>query len=412
MMSLSPITALVGRNGAGKTTVLRAIRELSRLASPRRKLRDAPEELELGEHRHPAIKRQYVRIGETAVGLSASGPGTNPNGGSEMGQWGFYFDGDTKTLIGDDHVPVDPKWCWTKAEREEGRAWSPEVGPATVVDEQARKNMFDSMRSLLADSDAIPKDPGNFASPVSTPKAEWVDELVDCQYLHGIGVDINRPSYTSDIPPRLTPSGDNLPSVIAYLMTSEPERFAELSAAFRELIPFVDGIRVRPAKVRKIESRLVTVNRKEVAYPDEREYSGHELLLDLKSGKGVAAEVVSEGTLLILALLTIFHSSDAPRLVLIDDVEQALHPWAQRVLVSHFKQLQKRRPNLQMILTTHSPYIIDELEPSEVWMLAEGTDGCSVTKRFDQHPDLAKARDVLTTGEFWSSEGEDWIISR
>jgi len=194
-------------------------------------------------------------------------------------------------------------------------------------------------------------------------------------------------------------------------MTSEPDRFDELSESFRKMVPFVTRIRVRPTLVKKRETRVVTVNRKDVPYEEEREFSGHELLFDLRSGKGIPASVVSEGTLLLLTLLTIFHTTDAPRLVLIDDVEQALHPWAQRALVEHFRELQRVRPSLQMILTTHSPYIVDELSPEEVWMIAESGDGGSAARCFADHPDIDRAKDILTTGEFWSAQNDEWILN-
>ena len=45
-------------------------------------------------------------------------------------------------------------------------------------------------------------------------------------------------------------------------------------------------------------------------------------------------------------------------LVLIDEVEAGLHPWVQKLLMLHLQQLALRN-NLQIIVTTHSPVVID-----------------------------------------------------
>jgi predicted ATPase len=49
-------------------------------------------------------------------------------------------------------------------------------------------------------------------------------------------------------------------------------------------------------------------------------------------------------------------------LVLIDELETSLHPRAQRRIVRDFATLARQR-NLQVLLTTHSPYVLEELPP-------------------------------------------------
>jgi predicted ATPase len=40
-----------------------------------------------------------------------------------------------------------------------------------------------------------------------------------------------------------------------------------------------------------------------------------------------------------------------------------------------------RRGGSQVFITTHQPYFVDALEPSEVWILAKGQDGFSTIRR-------------------------------
>jgi len=321
------MSALVGRNGAGKTTVLRAISELARVATPARAPLESPglpfskQEITFPKH--------FIRIGGTEVGLSASGPGTKDN---KTGTWGLAVEGQCDTDRKDEEgCIVEAKWSWKDSAGETQTCWLPDVGSGKHVPQADAKESFKKVRANLERElkSPVPKAP-TLDVPATNPESEWLPELLDYQYLHGVGVNLHQPSYTSEIPPKISSHGDNLPSVIAYLMTSEPERFEELSDAFRQLIPIVKRVRVRPAAVIKREKKIISVNRKDVAFDEDREFNGHELVFDLKSGKGIPASVVSEGTLLSLALLTIFHTTESPRLVLIDDTEQALHPRAQR----------------------------------------------------------------------------------
>ncbi len=138
---------------------------------------------------------------------------------------------------------------------------------------------------------------------------------------------------------------------------------------------------------------------------------GHELIFDMAGAKEIPAHSVSEGTLLALALLTLLWSPDCPNLVLLDDIEQGLHPKAQRELIGQIRQILAQRPGLQIVLTSHSPYIVDELEAEEVWLLATDAEGVAQAKRLSDHPDARRVLEVLTTGEFWSAEGEDWVVA-
>jgi hypothetical protein len=217
------------------------------------------------------------------------------------------------------------------------------------------------------------------------------------------------PSYSSQELPSLTSTGSTLASVIAYLITAEPERFADLMKRIRDVLPFVERLRVRPAKVQLTQPTTITVNRKEIPYWESHEVIGHELLFDLKGAPGVPARAVSEGTLLVTALLTATVWNQGADVMLIDDLEKGLHPKAQRELVQALKALLDADPKLQIAFSTHSPYVIDELGADQVWILVPDDQRGVVARQLSDHPRAADALQVLTTGEFLSAEGEDWV---
>lgn len=69
-------------------------------------------------------------------------------------------------------------------------------------------------------------------------------------------------------------------------------------------------------------------------------------------------------------------AADYPKygLVLIDEVETSLHPRAQRRLMRDLARI-AREQELQIILSTHSPYILDELPPEARIYLLDGVAG-------------------------------------
>lgn len=60
-------------------------------------------------------------------------------------------------------------------------------------------------------------------------------------------------------------------------------------------------------------------------------------------------------------------------LVLIDEVEAGLHPWVQQLLMLHLQQLALRN-DLQIIVTSHSPVVLDSVPPSgRIFLDRDGT---------------------------------------
>lgn len=138
---------------------------------------------------------------------------------------------------------------------------------------------------------------------------------------------------------------------------------------------------------------------------------GHQVVFDFEFARNVVADQASEGTILLLGLLTAIGVDGGRRTtVMLDDLDRALHPRAQHQLVDHLHQLLERRPELQIIATSHSPYLVEHLDYEEVLAMTQDPhDGRSVAARLADHPDAARWREEMSAGEFWSTVGERWI---
>ncbi len=139
-----------------------------------------------------------------------------------------------------------------------------------------------------------------------------------------------RPSYSQDDPPRVEYTGEGLASVLAYMALNDPQGFEDLVAEARTLIPRLRRIRFRKATVYRTESELVRFGQDTVNRSSRRPYQGELILFDFEHAENVSARTASEGTILILGLLTVLLGPIRPRILLLDDIEHSLHPLAQK----------------------------------------------------------------------------------
>lgn len=217
------------------------------------------------------------------------------------------------------------------------------------------------------------------------------------------------PSYTEAVEPRMESDGSGLASVLAQMALSRPDDFSALLAALRAIIPQVVRIRLSLAEVKRQESETIHVNTEAVTRTFTRSYSGQRILLDVVGADGIPSQGASEGTLLVLGSLGVLFSSPRPKLVLLDDLDRALHPRAQKDLVAQLRALLERDPELQIIATSHSPYLVDQLDPKEVRLSTVLPEGTIRFAALTQHPDFERWKEAMRPGEFWSTVGESWV---
>jgi predicted ATPase len=226
------------------------------------------------------------------------------------------------------------------------------------------------------------------------------------------------PSYNEDEEeiPRLHFDGGGLASVLADMAGRMPEPFEAIQASVRAVVPTLERIRLRPAKVYRTERQRIQIDEAQIVHPVERWVWGHQIVLDFAGAPDVPAQLASEGTLLAVGLMTALHAEPQPRLLLLDDMDQALHPRAQRELIAQVRSILRSRPELQIIATSHSPYLLDQFDAKEVLLTAVPTSGpeagSTACASLREHPDFERWKEVARTGELWSFVGEDWVLDR
>ena len=112
---------------------------------------------------------------------------------------------------------------------------------------------------------------------------------------------------------------------------------------------------------------------------------------------------------MLLGLLTVLLGPNQPQILLMDDIEHGLHPLAQKSLLEVLGSVMQTFPDLQIVATAHSPYLLDHLQPSQVRLMTIGDDGYSVCGCLEDHPQFGKWKDEMAPGELWSLFGEKWL---
>lgn len=214
---------------------------------------------------------------------------------------------------------------------------------------------------------------------------------------------IAKASYSDQPGAPVERDGANTAVALAALKLGYDEAFERVEADMRRLIPNIERVRIRPA----------TASRPNPVSPLQQvSVLGHKVFFDFRGAPGVPAHAASEGTLIVLALLTVLHSPNRPNVVLLDDFCQSLHPQAQMELVRLIKGLLDEVPDVQIVATTHSPYVLDEVDPSDVRVFALREDGTSAVKSLSEHPQASAMKGSLTPGQLWALDPEqEWVIS-
>ena len=154
----------------------------------------------------------------------------------------------------------------------------------------------------------------------------------------------------------MSKTGNNLANVIQYLKEQHPERLKHILQILSKRIPNLESV----------ESDLM---------PDGR------LLLQIKDApfkKPIQAKFTSDGTLKMLAYLTILHDPSPAQLVGIEEPENHLYP---HLLPELAEECRIAASQTQLMVTTHSPFFVNGLYPDEVRIIHRDNNGYTQTKR-------------------------------
>lgn len=204
---------------------------------------------------------------------------------------------------------------------------------------------------------------------------------------------------------RMESNGFGLALCLDNILGDDPNRFLELQNRFTEIFPHIASMRLSPVE---------DAYRAAIDNPDRvtmlQEADGKGLYFKLRDAdQWVPAFQVSDGVLLVLAYLAILYLPQPPRVLLVEEPENGIHPKRLREVLAILRELVREQSHTQVILTTHSPYALDLFKPEEVTLCTMQDNGEVKTTRLSESPAVMNQMDVFTLGEIWTAEGDDAI---
>lgn len=154
---------------------------------------------------------------------------------------------------------------------------------------------------------------------------------------------------------RLSATGDNLPNVIQYLKEQHAPLLDRMLGILTRRVP----------RLERVEAEMMQDGR---------------LLLQIKDApfeQPILSKFASDGTLKMLAYLTVLYDPNPPQLIGIEEPENQLHP---RLLPELSEECRAAAENSQLMVTTHSPFFVNGLRPHELWVLYRDEKGYTHAK--------------------------------
>lgn len=209
------------------------------------------------------------------------------------------------------------------------------------------------------------------------PRVAALREFITDWYVSYLSIDHTRTQPEAGPQERLNKSGDNLPNVIQYLKEQHPERLEAIFAVLRQRIPRLERVDAEPM-------------------PDGR------LLLQLKDApfeQPVLSRFASDGTMKMLAYLTVLHDPHPPRFIGIEEPENFLHP---RLLPELAEECRAAAVRSQMLITSHSPFLLNAMRADEVRVLYRDEQGYTRAVRAEDIPGIPQMMQAgASLGHLW-----------
>ena len=176
----------------------------------------------------------------------------------------------------------------------------------------------------------------------------------------------------------LRPDGSNLPAFLHYLREQHKDAYTLIRSAVQQAAPFFHDFQLEPLRLNESKVRL------------EWFHAGSDAYFD--------ASALSDGTLRFMAMATLLLQPQElrPTVILIDEPELGLHPYAITLLASLMKQA---AAHSQIIVSTQSPLLLDHFEPEDV-LVADRVNGATQLTRLSSK-DLEEWLEEYSLGQLW-----------
>lgn len=176
----------------------------------------------------------------------------------------------------------------------------------------------------------------------------------------------------------LRADGSNLAAYLNLLAKKHTQSYNFILSTIKQANPFIEDFILKPQRLNEQKIQL------------EWRQKGSDAYFDVHS--------FSDGTLRFISLATLLLQPESlrPSLILLDEPELGLHPYAIHLLAA---MLELASADSQVIVATQSPILLDYFKPEDV-LVAERVDGATEFHRLDSAR-LASWLEEYSLGELW-----------
>ncbi|MHC5937468.1 AAA family ATPase [Nostoc sp.] len=151
-------------------------------------------------------------------------------------------------------------------------------------------------------------------------------------------------------------TGQGIVDALADILLSNRKSFDELEERLTRLVPNIQ--------------RISLLRREDRTFLLE--------LIDRYSEHHIPASDISDGTLRILAFLTALYQENTPSIICFEEIENGVHPWLLHKMMELLQIISTEgitgKP-VQVLITTHSPVLLNYVEPQQVRAVELDTEG-------------------------------------
>lgn len=221
-------------------------------------------------------------------------------------------------------------------------------GDGIVVSGEAPEPNDERVRRPLSGPDVLAV--GTLGQLAENPRVIGLRNFIAGWHLSYLSADAVRGKPEAGAEAHLSSTGDNLANVIQFLEEQHRDHLQEMLGTLRRRVPCLEAV---SAEALADGSLLLRVKDAPFTTP-------------------VLSRFASDGTLKLLAYLALLNDPEPPQLIGIEEPENFLHP---RLLPELAEECNLASDHTQLILTTHSPFLLHGLNARQVWVLQRAEDG-------------------------------------
>ena len=216
------------------------------------------------------------------------------------------------------------------------------------------------------------------------PRISSFRRFIEGWYLSYFTPDAARNLQFADHQERLSVHGDNLSNVVRFMEREHPRRFQTILERVANKIPGMDRIDTEKTSDGRLLLRFNEKGFQDPFYADQ----------------------MSDGTLKVFAYLLMLEDPSPAPFLCIEEPENGLYHKLLETLANEFREhATGHKGGSQVFITTHQPYFVDALDPKEVWILEKGEDGFSKIRRASEDPLVNNlVEEGLPLGGLWYSD--------